>query len=806
MVNIRQRMEVFFERLARVVYRNRVKSLALMTVITLIPAAFLPQLTMDTTNESFFRKDDDSMVKYNAFKDQFGKDDFFIVAINAPDVFDPAVLLKLKSLHDDLKARVPHLDDITSLINARNTRGEGDTLIVEDLMKHWPRNEKDLKTLRERVLSNPLYRDLLVSEDATFTTIILKPQTYVTTGTSDALAGFEDQPTADGNPEKRTYLSNKENSEMTRVIRNVVKDHESSAFQIYVAGSPVVVADIEEGIIRTLGTIVPLSFLMLILFLFVMFRRISGVVYPLLTMVLSLLASFGLMGLLGLPMTHISSILPTFLLVVGVGDAVHILAIFYLKYDAGADKEDAIAYAMGHSALAVLMTSVTTAAGLLSFIAADVAPIVDFGYIAPAGVMLALLYTIILIPALLSLLPMKRAPRQNSDTPMIDRVLAGIAKSACSHPWRIIAITLIITALSITGIARLQFTHNSMKWLPDDYPARIATEAIDRALNGTVTLEIVIDTGIENGLHDPAVLSRLEESVRFASDLRVGDLQIGKAWTVTAIVKEINRALNENRHEFYALPQDRKLAAQEFLLFEGSGSDDLEEVVDSSFRKVRFTIKGPFRDAKAYKALIDVIQDHFAQAYPGAQITTTGIMVLFASMLQNAITTMAKSYIIALSVITLLMMVLIGRIRIGLLSMVPNLIPIMMVLGIMGWFDIPLDLSSILVGSIAIGLVVDDTIHFMHNFRRYMEQTGDVEQAVLNTMQTAGRAMLITSVALAAHFFISTAAEMKNTVYFGLLTGTSVVFALIADYYLTPALMVVVYRGRKAPVSVIPQI
>lgn len=585
---------------------------------------------------------------------------------------------------------------------------------------------------------------------------------------------------------------------MTRVIREVVERHQGPGFQIFVAGSPVVVADIEKGIARTLSIMIPLSFLVIIVFLFVMFRRISGVVYPLLTMVLSLLASLGMMGLAGLPITHITSILPTFLLVVGIGDAVHILAIFYMKYDEGMGREDAIAYALGHSGLAVVMTSVTTAAGLLSFIAADVAPIVDLGYIAPAGVMLALLYTVVLIPALVALLPISKKGPGRSAKPVIDRVLAAAAKSACANAGKIIAAALVITGLSVLGIASLRFSHNSMKWLPDDYPARQATEAIDGPLRGTVTLEVLVDTGRENGLHDPDVLNRLEESVRAVSGMQVGELHVGKAWTVTAILKEIHRALNENRPEFYAVPQDRKLAAQEFLLFEGSGSDDLEDVVDSSFRTARFTIKTPFHDAILYKGLMDRVRDHFQKTFPDARVVTTGIMSLFASMISNVVTTMAKSYAIALMVITLLMIVLIGRVRIGLLSMVPNLIPILMVLGIMGWFDIPLDLSTILVGSIAIGLVVDDTIHFMHNFRRYVEQTGDVEQAVLKTMQTTGKAMLITSIVLAAGFFLNTAAEMRNTVYFGVLTGLSVIFALVADYFLTPALMTVVFRGRRA--------
>ncbi len=799
MAPIRQRIELFFEELAKWVYRNRVKSLVLMVLLTLVPAAFLPRLTIDTTNESFFRKSDDTLVEYNAFRDQFGKDELFIVALNATDVFDLRFLSRLKALHDDLKATVPYLDDITSLINARNTRGEGDSLIVEDLMENWPADEKDSAALRKRALANPLYANILISEDAAFTTIILKAQAYVSGGDDDALAGFDAGEGQSPSQEAagQQYLSNEQNKEIVRAVKEVLGRDRYADLAVYFAGTPVVVAELEDGINRTLKKMIPLSLLVIVVFLSIMFRRVSGVIYPLLTMNLSLLSSLGIMAAFGYPMTHVTQILPTFLLVVGVGDSVHILAVFYLRYNETGDKEGSIAYAMGHSALAVLMTSLTTAAGLVSFIAADVAPIVDMGIVAPVGVMLAFIYTVILLPALIALFPVRRAkPGEARQARLVDRILSGIGRIACAYPGRVIFASLAITALAVVGMTGLRFSHNALKWMPEEYAIRQATEVIDRNLKGSVALEVVIDTHRENGIHDPAILNQLERSVQFASELHIQDISVGKAWTITAILKEIHQALNENRPEFYAIPQDRKLVAQEFLLFENSGSDDLEDVVDTTFSKARFTLKSPFHDAMVYKVLLDSVKDHFEKNYPGVTVTVTGVMALFTAIIHNVVTTMAKSYIIALSIITVLMMVLIGRVRIGMLSMVPNLVPIMVILGLMGWLDISFDLSTILIGSITIGIVVDDTIHFMHNFRRYVEETGDVAVAVRSTMLTTGRAMLITTVVLASGFFITTLAEMKNTAVFGLLTGSAVVLALVADYFLAPALMTLVYKRK----------
>ena len=204
------------------------------------------------------------------------------------------------------------------------------------------------------------------------------------------------------------------------------------------------------------------------------------------------------------------------------------------------------------------------------------------------------------------------------------------------------------------------------------------------------------------------------------------------------------------------------MVAQEFLLFENSGSDDLEDFVDSQFSKARLTVKVPFVDAVKSGILIEIITDYLNQQFPEARITLTGMMVLLARTIYNAIKSMAKSYAIALVVITVLMVILIGRIRIGLLSMVPNLAPILLMLGVIGAFSLPMDMFTMMVASVAIGLAVDDTIHFMHNFRRYYDQSGDLQKAVYETLQTTGRAMLVTTIVLSIGFFIFVFADMNN--------------------------------------------
>jgi hydrophobe/amphiphile efflux-3 (HAE3) family protein len=805
MKNFRNRIEKWFETYAHVIYRNRIKTIVIMLVLTAAMVTQIPKISIDTSMEGFLRPDDPTLVAYNNFRDQFGRDEVIIIAIKSPNIFSQKFLETIQRLHEELEENVPYIDDITSIVNARNTRGEADELIVEDLLEHWPQNNTEMEALKKRVLTNPLYKNLLISEDATFTTIIIKTHSYSSLGQDvDVLEGFEDDAEEVAGAKskaaaQRTYLTDKENSQVVNAARQVSEKYNASDFQIYMAGSPVVTHFLKRTMMSDMRKFMVLAIAAVAILLFVMFRRISGVFLPLVIVILSLLSTIGIMALAGVAIKVPTQILPSFLLAVGVGTSVHILAIFYQRFQQTNDKEEAIAYALGHSGLAVVMTNVTTASGLLSFSTSEVASVADLGMFAGIGVLLTFVNTLVLLPAVLAIVPVaeRRQNRNQSKNTFMDRFLSGISHFSTTHPVPILIVSFLIVGLSIFAALQIRFSHDVLRWFPEKNQIRQATEKIDHELRGSLNLEVIIDTGRENGLYEPALLKRIDKATAYAESLELEDLFVGKAWSVSTILKEINQALNENRPDYYAIPQNRDLVAQEFLLFENSGSDDLEDVVDSQFSKARFTIKGPFEDAVKYNRIIDTVSSYFDDNFPEATITVTGMMALLSSTVSHAIISMARSYGIALVVITALMIILIGRIRIGLLSMIPNLAPILLMLGVIGATPFKMDLFTMMVASIAIGLAVDDTIHFMHNFRRYYEQSGDPKQAVYETLHTTGRAMLVTTIALSIGFFIFVFASMNNLFAFGLLTAFTILMALVADYLVAPALMVLVNRPQK---------
>jgi predicted RND superfamily exporter protein len=266
---------------------------------------------------------------------------------------------------------------------------------------------------------------------------------------------------------------------------------------------------------------------------------------------------------------------------------------------------------------------------------------------------------------------------------------------------------------------------------------------------------------------------------------------IGKVVSLATIVKETNRALHENKESFYSIPKDANLVSQELLLFENSGSDDLEDVVDSQFSKMHMTFKLPWTDAVKAEKVLHYVEDELEKSFPKEKVETTGMIPLLINTFAHAVHSSVTSYFIAFILITFMMIFILDSTRIGLLSMIPNLTPIILGLLLMYVAKIPLDMFTLLIGSIAIGLVVDDTIHFLHNFRRYYLESKDSTKAIENTFYTTGKAMVITTIVLSLGFYSYLMAQMISVQNFGLLTGTVIFMALLADLLLAPALMIV---------------
>jgi hypothetical protein len=783
------KQQSFFEKLGGFICKKPYMVLGFLIIFEIIIGVHISKLTIDTSNESFFHEDDPTLIKYHQFRDLFGRDEKIIIAIESDRIFDFSFLEQLKNLHRELEQQVPYIKTITSLINARNTRGDNDdNLIVDDLLKKWPQNKNDLIQLKKYVLNHPLYRNRLISEDGRFTTIIIETDNHSSPGGQvDNLSFFDDDLSQQKKP---PYITNEEDILIVEAVKSVVSKYEDR-FKIYIAGSSVVMDTFKRSMKQDMKTFMRLAIITIGFCLFIMFRRLSGVIIPLFVVAMSLIATFGIMAIIGVKFKMPSMILPSFLLAVGVGGCVHLLTMFYQNYQKTGDKTSSIINALKHSGFPIVMTGITTITGLISFSTAKVAPIADLGIYSCIGVLMVLIYTLVLLPALIAVLNLKKTLRPVSSKSFFDRILISISNFSIKYARRIIIVCFCLIIVGLMGVQQLIFSHNVLSWLSDSKDIKRSTQKIDKELKGSVTLEVLLDTGKENGLYDPVVLKKLDTVATQIEQIKHGSLFVGKILNIADVIKEINQALHKNNVEYYTIPDRKKLISQEFLLFENSGSDDLEDFVDSQFRIARFTIKVPWSDALEYVAFVKKIQNIFHETFfeSGSEITVTGMMSLFAATFDASIHSAAASYVVAGIIVSFMMVVMLRSFKIGLLCMLPNFFPIITVLGIMGWAGYSLNMFTMLVGSIALGLAVDDTIHFMYHFIRYYREFGTVQQAVYNTFNTAGRAMLVSSIVLSLGFFIFMFSSMKNIFTFGLLTGIIVILALLADFIIAPALM-----------------
>jgi predicted RND superfamily exporter protein len=802
--SVRNKVERQFENLGRFIYRARIAVLVIVCLLTGVLCYQIPKISMDTSAEGMLYKNDPIRLAYNAFRDQFGNDEAVIIVIKPPEVFNETFLTKLKAFHNDLEKEIPYIRKVSSLFNVTDIRGEDDRLVIEDLLSKWPQKSIDLNLLKERVMNNPILINNFISEDGRYTSVIVETKATFTPKTDIEIEAGSDwtvsmDENADSNSYgKSRYLSEKENSEIIKALNQVVKRYQNTDFPISVTGSTVVEDAFNRATLKDAALLMVIAPLPVLLFPLFLFRRFSGMIIPYLIIIPSLISTMGLMAIFNSPFTLLTGGLPPFIVAIGTGDSIHLLSIFYRRLGQGNSKQDAISYALGHSGPAIVMTTLTTAIGLLSFSISELTVIANFGIFAAVGVILALFYSIFMLPALLAIFPIKQKTIDTNRSSLMDRTLLAFADFSTTHPLKILAVSIVIFFVSIVALSGLKFSHFPLAWFPDDTPVVKDTILIDRELKGTIPLEIVIDTKRVNGIYEPDILNSIEEFSRQVENIDIPEISVGKIFSINDILKELHQALHGNDPAYYKIPQDRKTIVQELFLFENSGSDDLERMVDSEFRKTRITIRTTWVDAVVFDRFIKDIEKKLNIIFAGkADISLTGSMSLIANTFPATLNTMTKSYVITFIVISVLMIFLFGGFKLGLVSMAPNLLPIIFVMGIIVACGFSLDMNTIMIGCIAIGVVVDDTVHFIYNFRKYYDKTGDSKQAVRETFLGTGRAMLITTLILASCFATNIICMMENLVRFGSFNALVIIFALLSDFLLAPALMVLVMQGRE---------
>jgi len=790
----------FLNRYTAGVMRRPKTILLVLLVVVAALAAQLRTIELDTDLENFIDESTPARQAYNRVKDQYGRNDVIVVGVSGEDVLADDTLRQLAALHERIESDVPWVNRVNSLIDAPYQQGTEDGLLVDDLIPR-PVGTLSRSEIESRIASTPALEGLVVNEERTFTTLVIEPYTFdfdPDAQSNDEAAfdsafddAFGDDFTAQGESTEPAgdaeFLPVEKTYELINELERTLTDFKD--LETVVAGMPVINQQLEHTMQTEMSSFIRLTIALIVVVLVLFFRRVSAVVAPMSAVVLAILATFGILALTGRPIQMPLIMVPSFLLAITVGDAVHLLTHFFSHFNRGDAKVPAMQAAIRLTAIPMLLTSLTTAAGLLSLATGDIIPITLLGVFAALGVMLAFLLTVTLIPALMAIWPV-RAKAPKSATPQGERLMQGLANLSWRFGPVMSLVWLGIVAVAIALLLQLRFSHNPMNWMPADLPIRQATETIDDRMSGTINMDVIVDSGTENGIKDPDLLQRLDATLTELQNTQPGGVTIGHVNSILDIVKGTHQALNEGRTELYAIPDNPRLLAEELLLFENSGADELSRLVDPAYRETRVTLVMPWADVLKYQDFIEVTERRLSEALsPDATVSIAGVLPLLSATLDEVVSTTAWSYGIAALAITLMMMVLLRSPGLGAVAMLPNLAPIMVVMGLMYLMSIPLDLFTMLVATIAIGITVDNTVHFTHHFREAFAEHGDARAAIDTAFHHAGRALLTTSIVLTTGFYVFLFSQVHSIFNFGFLSGTAFLLAMVSNFTLTPVLL-----------------
>jgi predicted RND superfamily exporter protein/pimeloyl-ACP methyl ester carboxylesterase len=778
-------------------------------------ACGLAYLQLDTTSRGFLRNDDPAELAYERYRAEFGRDVDILVVLEPHAGFSLDFLATLAAFHDALAREVPQLERVTSLANARTIfsrpaqpapAANAEEAVPEDddewmgdaevgswvgsLRDRWPHAERDVAAFVDSLRTDPLYRNRLISADGRLAAIVLKTQPYTARG------GARAPPSA---TPRRDFITGEEDAAIVAAVRAVAQRFTGPDLTVHIVGAPVFAVELQRAMRRDMGIFTALALATIAGLLFLLFRRPAGVTLPLGVVGLSVAATLGAMALLGTPIRVPTQVLPSFLLAVGVCGSVHLLVIFFRHYDAGAEPGEAVARALAHSGLAIVLTGLTTAAGLFSFTVAEIAPIGEFGWYGALGVLVGLVYTLVLLPAVLVALPPKRVSARTGRAggAPTEPFLLALGRAATRRPWAAVAGASLLLVAGGLGMGRITLSHDPLVWLPASSETRRSAERVDDAFRGIMSLEVLVHTDRKNGLLEPALLRRIDGLEYRLRGLQVDGVRVGQVLSGVDTLKTWRAASGPDSA---TLPVTRQALVNDLVrLRVAAGNTGMAQWMDEKRDTGRISIRVPWTDAVHYPPLIAAVKNELNGALgEQARWEVTGATAVMSQTVHAVMQSLIRSYLIALALITPLMVFMIGSLRQGLISMVPNLAPIGLTLGVMGWAGIPVDVFTLLVGCIAIGLAVDDTIHFMHVFRSAHLRCGSVDQAVETTLRTTGPALLFTSLVLATGFSLYAASSMENLRRFGGLIALALSLAFIANVYLAPALLKLVFRRERA--------
>ncbi len=729
-------------------------------------------LAFKTDYRVFFSADNPQLLAFEALEAMYTKNDnvMFIVAPKDGDAFGKETLEAVKTLTE--KAwQTPYSTRVDSLANFQNTEAEGDDLLVMDLVdEELDLNDSNRQKIKRIALSEPMLLNRIVSDRAHVTGINVTVQ-----------------------------LPGEKISEVPEIVsfsRNLAAEIEARYPQIdiYLSGMVFMNNAFSEASQADMQKLVPISFALMLVTLGFMIRGFSGTFATLLVIIGSIMTAMGIGGYLGFPITPPSASTPTIVLTMAIANCVHILVTLLHEMRMGRDKKAAIVESLRINMQPIFLASITTALGFLSMNFSDVPPFNHLGNMVAIGVVASFFLSISFLPALMTVLPVRVRRVVNDESHLMHRLGDFIVRQRQKLIWGMSLVTIVLVA----AVPRNELNDVFVHYFDDSIPFRTAADFMTDNLTGLYVIDYSLDSGESGGISNPEFL---KEVAAFAEWYRAQPETI-HVNTITDTMKRLNKNMHVDDPDWYRLPDERNLSAQYLLLYEMSlpYGLDLNNQINVEKSATRFTATLQTMSTNDLLALDKRASDWLAANAPHVQGKEgSGTTMMFAHIGKRNIVSMLLGTTLALIGISAILVFALRSFKIGLLSMIPNLVPAGMAFGLWGLLKGEIGLSLSIVAGMTLGIVVDDTVHFLSKYLRARREKGlSSEDAVRYAFRNVGMALFTTSVVLVVGFLVLAMSSFELNSGMGLLTAIVISFALIADFLLLPPLLMLFDRKQIA--------
>ncbi len=759
----------FSVRFVEFVLRWRWIVIALSVLSALAVGYNASKLEFASNYRVFFSDENPDLLAFEQFQATYTKSDnvLFVIKAGEETVFNEQALSAVAAITAEAW-KLPYVIRVDSITNFQHTFAIEDDLIVEDLVSDPASlSAEEMAAKREIALAEPLVRDQLLTKDAQATAINVVLQL--------------------------PQLSPDEVPEVAAAARELRANVEAQfdGVEIYLSGVAMLNNGFNEAGLGDLSTLIPIMYVVLLVVTAVTLRSILGMAATLVVIILSSMVGMGTAGIMGIQLTPISASAPTIIMTLAIADSIHVLISMRAAMRQGMAKREALVEAVRVNFLAISITSVTTMVGFMALNFSDAPPFWHLGNMTAAGILAAWIYSLTTLPAIVSLLPM-RAPKPDTETqrrsPMVK-----FADWVIQWHKPILGVTVVACVVIIALIPRIDFNDAWLKYFDESIEFRAEADVVIEDF-GLYTIEYSMPSGSNGGVSEPEFLAKLEAFTRWLRE----QPNVTHVYSLVDIMKRLNKNMHGDDESYFRVPDDRELSAQYLLLYELSlpFGLDLNDRIDIDKKATRVTVTLGDVSTAETKVFLENTQAFIDENFPPEQRTeATSAQVMFTFITDRNVQAMITGTIGAVIAISLIMIFALRSFRLGMLSLVPNGLPIAVTFGMWAVLVGEVGFSVATVASVSLGIVVDDTVHLLTKYQRARrEHDYGVADAIRYAFDTVGVALIVNTIILVAGFLVLTSSTFKLNVDLGLLTAMAITFALVLDFLLLPALLLI---GRR---------